>query len=260
MIGQKKLQDRILYLSVETMPNTLMLLGKYGCGRHTIINMISNKLNIDVVDITNNLDYDYINSIYLNSVPTIYLINADNIDVREQNVILKLLEEPVSNAYIILICENKNLILNTVVNRCQIWEFEPYTKEDLHKFSSDEFLLSFCETPGEVVLYSTYDIKNMHNLIKSILCNISKARFSNVLVLSEKLSYTLSDDGYDYKFFIKLLCNYCYQCYLSTSDMMYMNAFLLTKDLIKSSINNVNKKWLYENYLLHLKEIMSGKK
>lgn len=259
MIGQRKIQNILTFLSIESLPNTLMLLGKYGSGRHTVVTAISNKLGLSVIDITKNLNYDYINLIYLNTVPTIYLIDIDQISLREQNVILKLLEEPVSSAYIILICENKNLVINTVINRCQIWEFEAYTKKELQKFSSDEFLLDFCETPGEVLLYATYDLKNMHNLIESILCNISKARFSNVLVLSEKLAYKPNESGYDYKFFTRLLRDYCEKCYIQTGDLLYMQAFMLTKQLINDSVNNVNRKWLYENYLLHLKMIMSKK-
>ncbi|MGM9987026.1 MAG: DNA polymerase III subunit delta' [Bacillaceae bacterium] len=54
----------------------------------------------------------------------IYIIeHADKMTANAANSLLKFLEEPVSEAYAILITENSNRLLNTILSRCQIISF-----------------------------------------------------------------------------------------------------------------------------------------
>ena len=62
-------------------------------------------------------------------VPKIYIIDSSTISIKEQNIILKFVEEPLKNSYIIILKNSK--LLPTILNRCQKWKFEAYSKEEL---------------------------------------------------------------------------------------------------------------------------------
>ena len=49
--GQEKICNRIDSLTIDTFPRTLLLLGEYGSGKHTIVKYISNKFNLNIEDI-----------------------------------------------------------------------------------------------------------------------------------------------------------------------------------------------------------------
>ena len=61
------------------------------------------------------------------------------ISVKSQNTILKFLEEPTSNCIIILLVENLSSLLDTVINRCQVFELEKYDKSTLSLFADKPF-------------------------------------------------------------------------------------------------------------------------
>ena len=66
--------------------------------------------------------------------PKIYIINeADKMNTASANSLLKILEEPTSESYAILITENLNLMLKTIVSRSQIVNFQSLNKEMLKK-------------------------------------------------------------------------------------------------------------------------------
>jgi DNA polymerase-3 subunit delta' len=52
---------------------------------------------------------------------------------KEGNILLKLLEEPPANTLLILISENRDQLLNTVLSRCQIVPVPPINEEDMQE-------------------------------------------------------------------------------------------------------------------------------
>tara|TARA_B100000575_G_scaffold282459_1_gene274161 strand:- start:4933 stop:6030 length:1098 start_codon:yes stop_codon:yes gene_type:complete len=60
--------------------------------------------------------------------------NVQKIDVYGQNKLLKLLEEPPEKTYFILITENLNYVLPTIISRCQISNLHPISIEDQKNF------------------------------------------------------------------------------------------------------------------------------
>ena len=51
-IGQKKILDRIRNIDIDNFPKSLLLLGESGSGRRSTIDIISNKLGLSIIDIT----------------------------------------------------------------------------------------------------------------------------------------------------------------------------------------------------------------
>ncbi|MDR1773778.1 MAG: DNA polymerase III subunit delta' [Clostridioides sp.] len=71
----------------------------------------------------------------------IYIINdAQKMTHQAQNALLKTLEEPPSYAVIILISNNKNALLETIVSRCDSIKFSPISKNDTIEFLKSKFI------------------------------------------------------------------------------------------------------------------------
>lgn len=96
--------------------------------------------NVILVEpIQNNIRKDQINSIIkegnMSSVSDkqrVFIINgAEKMNRAAANSLLKFLEEPTPNNYLILLTENSNMLLETVTSRTQIIRFKPVNKEQL---------------------------------------------------------------------------------------------------------------------------------
>lgn len=58
---------------------------------------------------------------------------------KESNRLLKILEEPPEDTYIILVAEDQEKILNTILSRCQLFKVDPMSTEEVHKVLVDYF-------------------------------------------------------------------------------------------------------------------------
>lgn len=61
----------------------------------------------------------------------------------EGNRLLKLIEEPTDNTFIILVAENQDLILQTILSRCQLVKIPPYENSELAQFLVKEYNLVY---------------------------------------------------------------------------------------------------------------------
>ena len=58
---------------------------------------------------------------------------------KEGNKLLKLIEEPTDNTYLILVANDQNKILNTILSRCQLMKFLPYFHEELQEYIEKQY-------------------------------------------------------------------------------------------------------------------------
>ena len=263
IVGQEKICNRIDRLTTETMPRTLLLLGDYGSGKHTLVNYISEKFGFPVEDISEKLTLEYIDTITQRVSPMIYVIESKKLTVKNENVILKFLEEPLKNSFIIVLSENKHSIIPTVLNRCQVWELATYTRDYLQTFISDisvdvDILLRVANTPGKVIEYQLYPLQEMLDLCHKMFNCISKANVANVLTLSRHLGFKDEKDKFDVNLFFELLLLTSRDLYVK-SQISDSRIYTLTDELNRSKyIFNIDKKALFENYLLNLKALSEG--
>lgn len=258
--GQSKIGNKIYSLTLDTFPRTLLLEGKKGSGRRSIIKEISNKLNLEINDISNQLSNETIDDIACSVKPSIYFINTESITVKNENVILKFLEEPLKNSFIILICEDSNQLIPTIKNRCQVWKLEEYTKEFLNTFIEPKYdatmrreILEFCETPGQIIEYQILPINDMSEYATKIFTCISSANIANVLNISNAIAYKNEKDKFDFNLFCKILTKTA--CKLFRENKISVDAYMLTQKLNHNrTIFNIDKKYLFEKYLINLKE------
>lgn len=261
MIGQDKLISKIANINSDTLPHSLILLGEKGSGRHTIFNMIVNKMCLPYFDITDKLSHELIDEIYLKVEPIIYLIDADAITVKESNMILKLVEEPLKNAFIIFIGKNKASILPTILNRCQIWELERYTDEQLRYFLTticdnypDYFeMIEYCNTPGQLLcaiqhgVHVFQDIKHLCNLF---IDHVKTANFSNTLTIGNRISFDGCTDKWDYDMFVNILIKEIKRRIVDNPSNQLYDMYAYTLTLLKDgNTPHVNRQHLFDRYL-----------
>lgn len=253
-IGQDLIFNRINTLTFKNCPQSLMLVGPKGCGKHTVANFISDKLKLELIPIEDQLNINTFDTIRLCPNPAIYTIESNKITVKEEASILKFLEEPPENSKILIYCTDKNRVLPTILNRCVQWDFLPYTKEQLSLFTLDQLCQELADTPGECLEYQKQDLKAIYDLCNLILTKVKYANFSNILTISSKLQFLDKDAGYPIDIFIKVLDKSALKLYLA--GQITSNIYILVHSLYKDSfILNINKKHLFEHFLSELKLI-----
>lgn len=191
MVGQLSLVSQILGYSVEDFPHSILLLGESGCGKHTIVNEIVKVYDLELIDITESICLDTITEASLNLIPTLYLIDLNKVTERQQNIILKFLEEPSERVYIALICTSRSLILDTVFNRCVTFEFKPYSQEELKGFLPKGVdgwsILRYCHTPGQVKEVKQDELDKIIKTCDKMVTVLHLTNYSNLFNLVDTL-------------------------------------------------------------------------
>jgi replication-associated recombination protein RarA len=256
IIGQDKIIRYIDDKNRDTFPRSLILLGESGCGKSLVSSYISNKLNLQIVDITGSINFDYIMSLYEKPEPYIYTIMAKDLSIKEQNAILKFVEEPLKNAYIIIEAETTNQLLPTVYNRCQVLNFLPYSKDVLSKFSLDNVLLDIARTPGQIKHLSEGNkLLEMTELANKMITKIGVANIPNMLTISDKIAWKKEKDKFDLDTFA-LVLNYCIKNQIKSGQNCFEFYSIIREWNIKRKAPTVIQKSLFENTLLKLKQCM----
>lgn len=267
MVGQESLV-RIFdaHIAENSIPRTVLLSGDWGAGKHTFVKEFASKIGYDIIDITDCISLEKIQEAQLSPYPNIYVINCDEISVKEQNMLLKFLEEPLKNAYIFLLSSCKQKLLSTVVNRCRVYSFSNYSREELKKFLNNDcefsdLVLQYASTPGWVLKLQESGLKDIIDLSEKIFKKITVANYSNALTIPDKISLTKTDTGkMDFNTFCYVLINMGRDLYCK-GDISF-GMFNLTREFYNNTfIPNINKRHLVENYIVNLKqEAESGAK
>lgn len=272
--GQDKLLNRINKFDYTSFPQASIFEGTIGCGKHTIVSYLSDKFNIPIEDISGKISNDMIMDIYTKPNPTLYIIDmlqlnkSKRIDI-VQNSLLKFIEEPPTNSKVIILCENKDNLLSTIQNRCQIFSFEKYNYIRLKQFTEDngikvesEDLFCVYDTPGKLLnMTNEVCFSELKSLVDKVIDNIVRASIPNILTIPSKLNFDNSD-GYDVDVFLHLmrtsLLNRMTDCSISNEEFNYLKKqYTCTcKVCEKIKMFNVNKKALFENYLMELKGVI----
>lgn len=206
MIGQEDILTALTTPSLGNLPHSILLVGERGSGKHTLAKEVAGHYGLSLEDISDKLTYDTLAKIQLSSIPKIYLVYLSGVAEREQNVILKFVEEPSDNAYVILLADSKTGVLDTVINRCVQYSMRPYARELLRKFlpeGCDESALDCCSTPGQV-MSAAGRMGEMRALADAMVNKIGVARFDNALSIARKFNYRDIYDKFDPEAFLRV--------------------------------------------------------
>ena len=256
--GQEILCNRIdSYTNLDKFPRTLMLIGALGSGKHLLCEYIANKFNLQQIDITEIISLETIEEISERVEPYLYIIEINKLSIKEQNIILKFLEEPLANSIIVLLAETVGDILDTVKNRCQQWYLQNYTIDYLREFSDNEQILKICNTPSQIKQLVENNFEEIFELANKIVDKIAIANLPNVLTIPNKLGFKNERGKIDPRLFISVLLSCFRDATISSNNRNLIDAYKLTCELSNNSkIRNIDLKYLMDKYLIEVREIM----
>lgn len=264
MIGQRELRDSLQKLiDAQILPRTILFEGPWGCGKHTLVYELAQHLDLPYKDITHNLNLETLESIQLAPLPCVYIIDASRISIKEQNTILKFLEEPLKTSYICVLCESKHRLLNTVLNRCYVRSFAGYTLDELSEFWGDSELRNhpvsqYANTPGRIIQMRDTDSLSCWEMANKILLKTKVASYANVLTIPSKFYYKEPLEGkldfnlFSYFFNFAAMENY------KIGEISFQQLESVRSFCNDLWIANINKANLFEHFLIAYKREFGG--
>jgi len=226
------------------------------------------------------------NETSLEDGPRFYVFeDGDYLNTNSSNAILKFVEEPVENVYIIFIVENMYNLLDTIISRCVCLNFRPLNKEflkdrlDLKGYEPAILRVLMEYTQNESLIdkiISDNDYMNIYNFVVDMFSEKIEVNGSFILSLLEH--YNLLDIDEHMDFFLSLFVIYLkdifyYQVYNDEEKLVFRSEKGRIKKLsnlfvkeeisnfikealeIKSSVNNkqpINTHLYLDNLLLKM--------
>lgn len=270
MIGQNKIKIQIANLSTNNFPRVVSVIGRSGFGKTTVIKYLLSYLNISDTITVNSIDdiREVIKTApNLSHNVAIHVDNFEKLNFRAKETLLKLCEDTPNFIYIFIEVTNSNLFSNQFMNRSLVLTLEPYSKNEIdgiiHSFgdlndAEIETLKSFLGSPKDFKLAVDYGhIDDLKIFIDTVYKNVSKAEPYNSMKILNKLKIKKDSTGIDFNLFFNALYNISfrnfYQSY-SDNDFRLFNSCYKVLNVLNSN-PNVNKKMLFDSFILSLKEI-----
>lgn len=261
IIGQSKLLSIIDSYTLQTLPKTLMFIGQKGCGKHTFTKYVVNKFNFDFVEITESITATDLDEFLFRTIPTCYLIDLNKFSEKQQNQFLKFIEEPSKSVYIILIANSEAGVLNTVLNRCTKYHFEPYTKDQVEQIigkSINELTFTIFQTPGKLLNLTEKEVNNMLITATELVCKINCTPYTAILAISTKINYKDLYDKIDFNLFFDTVEYIAIEKFKHSGDRHNLIVFNITNKFKQyATQQNLIKETLMLNYLTTLWEAVN---
>lgn len=163
-----------------------------------IINYKPSKASFGVDDVREIIDE--VNKKPFEGDKKVIIIHQGNkLTIQAQNALLKTIEEPPTEVYIIILCESLELILDTIKSRCEIYKLTPLTKDELYKYiaikgydySEEEksSAIAFSEgIPGRIDRYfSDTELQELRDKIVDLLLQLTNNEIEVILEKEEQL-------------------------------------------------------------------------
>ena len=163
-----------------------------------IINYSSEKSSFGVDDVRDIIEEVY-KKPFEKDKKVIIIHGGNKLTIQAQNALLKTIEEPPTEVYIIILCESLELILDTIKSRCEIYKLTPLTKDELYKYiaikgydySEEEksSAIAFSEgIPGRIDRYfSDTELQELRDKIVDLLLQLTNNEIEAILEKEEQL-------------------------------------------------------------------------
>jgi replication-associated recombination protein RarA len=263
IIGQTKLLTRIAtYYSMGYLPKTLMFIGPTGCGKHTIARYVAEQFKLDFVEIEESVSAQELEEYMHKTIDTLYLVNLNKFTEKQQNSLLKSIEEPSKSMYFILIANSEAGVLNTILNRSIKYHLEPYTKEQIEQITNtivNDLAFKIFQTPGKLLNLTEQSFNDVMNLANTVVHNINRATYPNALVVSTKINYKDLYNKIDFDLFFDAVEYFALEDFKNTNNNQSLIVFNITNKFKQYATQaNLIKETLMLNYLTTLWEAIQN--
>lgn len=250
-IGQADIINKVANWTWQDVPRTWLFVGQLGCGKHTLATMIANKIGVDFVQVPQDVTAEDLTEYTQCVLNKIYFIDLTLFTEAEQNKFLKFIEEPSSTAKVILSAVNESLVLNTVLNRCAIYKFVPYSINQLKqcKCFQDETVYSLCTTPGQLMTVDAGKLSQLLAFANKLITFIGTASYANTLSIYTKINYDELYDKFDFNLFLRVMCWLSYNRFINGQNKCWDIYCVAIEYFNKLVGRTVNKEHFMLNYL-----------
>ena len=197
-------------------------------------------LIIKVEELNNLLEYFETKSVRNNGRRIYVIYGIERIKNDISNKLLKFIEEPENNIYGIIMTENIDLVLPTIISRCQILTFNfdvSYEEKDINNMK--EFIKCFIKNRIDTIAYSD---------IYFGIYEGDRSKYINSFSIIELLLSTCINNYYDLS-----IDSEFYVEELSTIDVNKVIKMLeITSNLKKLINNNINLNLLIDRYIIEM--------
>ena len=268
MIGQHNLLKQVdIWYKEQSLPKFLIINGPVGGGRKTFLSYISEKFGYTLVYFPNKVEgvRELIEVCYNQTNKIIYAIpDADEMSSQAENSLLKIAEEPPTNAYI-AITASSDTLLPTIKSRGVQVNLESYTIEEKESYVKsvlnleiDDILkeeIELSDTLYDINIFERCDFSRLKQLCQNVVKKISKANIGSVLGITSNINIKdkESTDGFDLGLFLKVLSKCLYDQYTITRDKKYFNCYRSVLNSKKQLNRSFNKLYILDELLLTLR-------
>lgn len=247
-------------------PKVSLVISMSRSDKNDFVEKVSNSVNMEVFDITEDISNEYLNDLYALITPYVYVIDLDKLSINKQNMILKFIEDSPSQSYILLLVSMKSTVIPTINTRCVEFQLHNYTKKDLIDYAKglnieNDLLISVSQTLDDIDNYRNCDLMPLQNLCDSIGLNISKATLPNTLSIPHKYLYFKDKEPgkYDLDIFVRMLKQSFYKLFRNTKSKVVYDLYKETVSFTdKLNITSVSKEMLCDNLMIKLWVISRG--
>lgn len=267
MIGQKNILKQVdIWYEEKSLPKFLIIQGIEGGGKKTLLSYISQKFGYPLIYFTNKMEgvRELIEVCYNQTNNIIYAIaDADKMSGQAENALLKIAEEPPTNAYI-AITSSSDTLLPTIKSRGVQIVLESYTRKEKEEYVTkvlkeqiDDVLneeIDLSDTLYDINVFERCDFTRLKELCENITTKISKANIGSALNISQNINVKDKEgsDGYELGLFLKVLSKSYYDKYMNTRDIRYFNCYHNILEAKKQLTRSFNKSYVLDELLLKL--------
>ena len=262
MIGQEYLIKHLDSFTIGTFPHTSLFIGPEGCGKHTLVNNISSRLGVQLIDVTELLGSETFEDMLHDPVVKMYLINVSNLNIKEQGLVCTILEDTSITSFISLIASNPAWLSSSIIDNCTVFRFNAYTNEELGNFipvgiEDQDLAFHVAPTPGTIKNINNSVLIILKNICTNIIYNINNINFTNLLEVADNIDYCgeYPDKPSANEFLNCMDYMYLTQATKQAEDNIIVDTFYssITKYYLGMISNNkVDKKTLIERYIIDI--------
>lgn len=259
MIGQEKIVNEINNLTLDTFTTPIIFIAPRGCGKKTITKCLANKLSLDIIYINSDIDDDLLIEYRQKPIKTLYYIDLADFNIKQQNKLLKFIEEPSKNCYIVIGNTSEATTLETILNRCVKYNFISYSVEELMRITNtkSELVCKIIQSPGQILNTSESQLNELIKFCTFFKDNFMSASSTKLLSCVSKFNYNDNYNKFDFYNFFTVLNYITLEDYINNTNINSYKLYTFTQNKIKElQSNSISKENFMINYLLSIKEVI----
>ena len=200
--GQEELRSRIRALSDSgSFPKFSIICGEYGHGKKVMSEYIAHNLGAKLAPCGSDIASvrATIAESYTVADTTVYMFfDCDEMSVGAKNALLKITEEPPTNAYFIMTVCDISTMLPTLLSRGSLFYLDPYSVSDIEDFIKEreigfndkekKIVRYVCTCPNDIIVASKQNILNVYDLSDKFIQFIGASNLANELKIVQQLN------------------------------------------------------------------------